>query len=130
VFYFSPLVPLSLVVQRRMTNMKKFSFIPEPIIVEQLDELSRITQRPVSDLINGILAPALDQMVEDQDTDYMQLVLEGVVYSNHAQAKLVAENCNAFNRTRVREHGRFYVRTAFVTDDCKVEFTELALLEA
>jgi hypothetical protein len=44
----------------------KITFTPEPVIAEQLQELARITQRPIDDLINDILEPALDQMIEQQ----------------------------------------------------------------
>src|SRR5271165_5969773 len=96
------------------------TFTPEPIIAEQLQELSRITQRPIGDLINDLLASPLDQMIEDQDTDYMRLVLEGVVYDDASQAKAVAENINTINWETVQEHGHFHVRTARATDACTV----------
>jgi hypothetical protein len=111
------------------TYMKNLTFAPEPIIAKQLQELSRITKRPIEDLFNNILETALDQMIEDQDTDYMRLVLDGVVYPDHPQAEAVVENYNAINRATVREHGHFHVRTAWASDDCVVHFTEPALLE-
>jgi hypothetical protein len=67
--------------------MKNLTFTPEPVIAEQLQELARITQRPIGDLINDLLDSPLDQMLgEQQDTDYMRLVLDDVVYSDQAQA--------------------------------------------
>lgn len=109
----------------------KITFTPEPEIAEQLQELSRITQRPVGDLINDILDSPLDQMLgEQQDTGYMQLVIEGVVYSDRSQAEAVAENYNAINRAFVREHGKSHVCTARATDACTVEFSELELVTA
>ena len=108
--------------------MKKLTFTPAASIAEQLEELSRITLRPIGDLINDILAPALDQMVKHQDTDYMRTVLKGVVYFNRSQAEAVAENYNALNRAAVREQGQFHVCTANVTDACTVEFTEPELI--
>jgi hypothetical protein len=111
--------------------MKNLTFTPEPVIAEQLQELARITQRPIGDLINDLLDSPLDQMLgEQQDTDYMRLVLEDVVYPDRSQAEIVAENYNALNRATVREHGQFHVRTARATDACTVEFTEPELVEA
>jgi hypothetical protein len=112
--------------------MKSLTFTPEPIIAEQLQELARITQRPIGDLINDILDSPLDQMLgEQQDTDYMQLVIAGVVYSDRAQAEAVAENYNALERAIVHAPGgHFYVHTARSTDAGTVEFSESELLEA
>ena len=110
--------------------MKNLTFTPEPIIAEQLQELSRITQRPIGDLINDLLDSPLEQIIEQQDTDYMRLVLDGAVYDDASQTKAVAENYNALNRATVREHGQFHVRTAKVGDDCTIKFTEPALLKS
>jgi hypothetical protein len=108
----------------------KLTFEPTETVAEQLQELVRITQRPISDLINDLLDSPLDQMLgEQQDTDYMRLVLEGVVYTDRSQAEAVAENYNALNRASVRESGQFHVRTAWAGDDCVVHFTEPTLLE-
>lgn len=102
----------------------------EPIVVAQLLTLSQITQRPIEDLINDILAPALDQMVEHQDTSYMQLVLDGVVYDDAAQAKAVAENINSINWETVMEHGQFHVKNAWAGDDRMVHFSRLGLVKS
>jgi hypothetical protein len=65
-----------------MAHMK-LTFEPTETVAAQLQELARITQRPVSDLINDILDSPLDQTLgEQQDTDYIQLVIlarEGVL---------------------------------------------------
>jgi hypothetical protein len=62
-------------------------------LTAQLAELSRITQRPIGDLINDLLDSPLDQMLgEQQDTDYMRLVIDDVVYDDVSQANIVAEN--------------------------------------
>jgi hypothetical protein len=109
----------------------KLTFEPTETVAAQLQELARITQRPVSDLINDLLDSPLDQMLgEQQDTDYMRLVLEGVVYPDRSQAEAVAENYNALNRSTVREHGQFHVCTARATDACTIEFTEPQLANA
>jgi hypothetical protein len=106
------------------------TFKPTETISEQLQELSRITQRPVGDLINDILEPALDQMIENQDADYMRLVLDGVFYDDVSQVKVAAENFNVLNRATVEENGQFHVRTAWAGDDNMVHFTEPALLRS
>jgi hypothetical protein len=106
------------------------TFEPTETISEQLQELSRITQRPVEDLINDILEPALDQMIEGKDSDYMRLVLDDVVYDDVSQAKVAVENFNALNRATVGENGQFRVRTAWAGDDNMVHFTEPALLRS
>lgn len=112
-----------------MRHMKNLTFTPEPIIAEQLQELSRITQRPVGDLISEIIAAPLNQMIEGEDTDLMRLVIGGVVYDDASQARAVAENYNALNRATVREHGQSHVCTARATDECTIEFTEPALVK-
>ena len=110
--------------------MKKLTFEPTEIIAEQLAELSRITQRPIGELINEILAPALNQMVEDQDTDYMQLVLDGVEYDEATTVAAVAENINTINWETVMEHGQFHVHNAWAGDDRVVHFGRLELVKS
>jgi len=108
----------------------KITFTPEPIIDEHLQELSRITQRPIGDLINDLLDSPLEQIIEQQDTDYMRLVLDGVVYSDHAQAEAAAENYNALNWETVMEHGQFHVQNAWAGDDRMVHFSKTKLVKA
>lgn len=105
----------------------KITFTPEPIIAEQLQELSRITQRPIGELINDILAPALDQMIEQQDTSYMQLVLDGVEYDDATTVAAVAENYNSINWETVMKNGQFHVHNAWAGDDRAVHFGRLEL---
>ena len=111
--------------------MKNLNFTSEPIIAEQLQELSRITQRPIGDLINDRLDSPLEQMLgEQQDTDYMRLVLDGVVYDDASQTKAVAENYNALNWETVMEHGQFHVQNAWAGDDRMVHFSKTKLVKA
>jgi hypothetical protein len=42
----------------------QIAFSPNTQIAEELQELSRITQRPFNDLINDLLAPSLSRMIE------------------------------------------------------------------
>jgi hypothetical protein len=108
----------------------KINFTPEPEVAEQLTELARITQRPLNDLINDLLAGPLDQMIEGNDTSFMRLVLDNVVYADHAKAQAVAENYNALNWETVMEHGQFHVREARAGDDCAVHFSKTRLVKA
>jgi arsenate reductase-like glutaredoxin family protein len=105
--------------------MNTLTFTATDTVFAQLAELSRITARPIDDLINELLCGELDQMIARKDTEYMRLVLDDVEYPDHATAKAVAENYNAINRALVQEKGRFHVRTAYVDRyECTVEFTE------
>jgi hypothetical protein len=110
--------------------MSKLTFTPEPEIAEQLQELARITQRPLADLLNDLIKGTLGQIIEGKDVDLLCLCLDGVAYPDRSQAEAAAENYNALNRVLIRENGRFHVRTAFVQDDCTLEFTQNVLLEA
>jgi DNA-binding protein Fis len=110
----------------------KYTFTPEPLIAEQLQELARITQRPVSDLINDLLSSPLNQMIGDRDTDFMRLVLDDVEYPDHATAEAIAEAYNAINRTTVMKSkgGQFHVSVARAGDDCVVHFSRSKLVKA
>lgn len=108
----------------------KITFTPKPIIAEQLQELSRITLRPIGELINDLLDSPLEQIIEQQDTDYMRLVLDGVVYPNHSQAEAVAENYNELNWEAVMEQGQFHVQNAWAGDDNMVHFSKTKLVKA
>jgi hypothetical protein len=107
------------------------TYEPTYTVSNQFNRLVQITSRPLSDLLNDLIAGTLDQMFEDQDADLLaDCCLDGVSYPTRAQAQAAANGYNAFNRALLREKGRFHVRTAFVQGDCTLEFTESVLLEA
>jgi hypothetical protein len=54
----------------------QITFEPEETVQEQLAELSRMTDKPVGELVNLLIAPLLNQIVVDGDTDLMRMVLE------------------------------------------------------
>ena len=47
----------------------------DPTVQSQLNELSRITNRPAGDLINDMCGYTLRQLIEQNDTDYLQAFL-------------------------------------------------------
>lgn len=110
----------------------KFTFTPEPEIAEQLQELARITQRSIGNIINDVLRSPLNQMVDDLDTDYMQILLEGVEYPDHATAAVVAKNYNSLNWEIVMKSKgmQWNICNAWAGDDNAVHFTKSRLVKA
>jgi hypothetical protein len=56
-------------------GMSLIIFEPDETVAEQLTELSRMTDKPVDELVNLLVAPSLNQIVADGDTDLMRMVL-------------------------------------------------------
>jgi hypothetical protein len=56
--------------------MNAITFEPDETVSAQLAELERMTDRTVPELVNLLVAPLLNQIVADGDTDLMRMVLE------------------------------------------------------
>jgi hypothetical protein len=56
--------------------MSVITFEPEETVTEQLAQLSRMTGRPIGELVNDLLRGPLNQIVQWGDTDYMRVVLD------------------------------------------------------
>jgi hypothetical protein len=56
--------------------MSAITFEPEETVAEQLAQLSKMTGRPLDELVNDLLRGPLNQIVEWGDTDLMRVVLE------------------------------------------------------
>jgi hypothetical protein len=56
--------------------MSLITFEPDETVAAQLNELSRMTDKPVDELVNLLVVPLLNQIVADGDTDLMRMVLE------------------------------------------------------
>ena len=52
------------------------TFEPEETVAEQLAQLSKMTGRPIDELVNDLLRGPLNQIVQWGDTDYMLVVLD------------------------------------------------------
>jgi hypothetical protein len=57
-------------------GMSLITFEPDETVAAQLNELSRMTDKPVDELVNLLVVPLLNQIVADGDTDLMRMVLE------------------------------------------------------
>jgi hypothetical protein len=57
-------------------GMSLIIFDPDETVAEQLAQLSRMTDKPVDELVNLLVMPLLNQIVADGDTDLMRMVLE------------------------------------------------------
>jgi hypothetical protein len=111
--------------------MNTLTFTATDTVFAQLQELARITRRPIDDLINDLLESPLKQMVDDSDTHLMRVVVDGVEYDDAATAAAVAEAINEVNRATVRQsaHGQFHVNSAWAGDDNVVHFTKTKLVK-
>jgi hypothetical protein len=78
--------------------MNPISFTPEPIVAEQLETLSQITQRPPATLINELIAGTLSQAIESRDADMVSHFM-GSPYPSREKAEAAAANYNALVRT-------------------------------
>jgi hypothetical protein len=104
----------------------------ESKIADQLEELSQITQRPVEDVVNQILKPWLEQVLDTMDVNLLQGVIAGS-YASRIDAVAAARSYNQMNRRAVARYGKRYVERASVAESADgfcIEFEESALATA
>ena len=56
--------------------MSVITFELEETVVEQLAQLSKMTGRPIDELVNDLLRGPLNQIVQWGDIDYMRVVID------------------------------------------------------
>jgi hypothetical protein len=72
------------------------TFKPEGSISAHLAKLSQITQLPVENLINALLASPLKQIVEGGDTGFLRSCIDPFQYNDKEDALAVIDGYNRF----------------------------------